>query len=339
PVANLDPVSVSGTVVSRASLHNIDYVAEKDVRVGDTVVIEKAGEIIPQVVSVELGKRAHGAERWSPPTHCPACGHAVVRAQDAAALRCPNARCSGRLKALLFYFTRRTGMDVDRLGWSLIEQLVEAKLVKDVADIFALPEQREALLALPRMGDKSCDNLLASIENAKRGRKFSQLLTGLGIPLLGSVAGAVIAEHYGNLGTLLDAPSEQIRAQLAEVHGIGPKLIDSLVGYFEDAAHRAVAEKLLALGVVAQEPEKKALVASSGPLLGMSFCVTGVLSRPREAIHDTIRAAGGEVHDRVKKGTTYLVAGDKVGDTKRKAAQKHGTQVISETELAGLLGA
>jgi DNA ligase (NAD+) len=339
PVANLDPVSVSGTVVSRASLHNIDYVAEKDVRVGDTVVIEKAGEIIPQVVSVELGKRAHGAERWSPPTHCPACGHAVVRAQDASALRCPNARCSGRLKALLFYFTRRTGMDVDRLGWSLIEQLVEAKLVKDVADIFALPERREALLALPRMGDKSCDNLLASIEHAKRGRKFSQLLTGLGIPLLGSVAGALIAEHYGNLRTLLDAPSEQIRAQLAEVHGIGPKLIDSLVGYFEDAAHRAVAEKLLALGVVAEEPEKKALVASSGPLLGRSFCVTGVLSRPREAIHDTIRAAGGAVHDRVKKGTTYLVAGDKVGDSKRKAAQKHGTQVISEAELAGLLGA
>lgn len=337
PVANLDPVSVSGTVVSRASLHNIDYVAEKDVRVGDSVVIEKAGEIIPQVVSVELEKRPKGAEPWTPPTHCPACGHAVVRAQDMAALRCPNSKCTGRLKALVFYFTRRTGMDVDRLGWSLIEQLVDAGLVRDLADIFALPSKREQLLQLPRMGDKSCDNLLASIESAKQGRKFSQLLTALGVPLLGSVAATTVAQHYRNLRALLDAPAEQVRSELSEVHGIGPKLTDSLVNYFDDAHHRAVAEKLLSLGVVAEEPEREALVVVDGPLSGQSFCVTGVLSRPRDAIHADIQKAGGEVHDRVKKGTTYLVAGDKVGDTKRKAAQKHGTKVITEQDLAALL--
>lgn len=338
PVAVLDPVTVSGSVVARASLHNIDYVADKDVRIGDSVVIEKAGEVIPQVVSVDLEKRPQHTHAWRPPTHCPACQHAVVRAPEEAALRCPNARCPGRQKALLFYFTRRSGMDVDRLGAALIEQLVDEKLVHDIADVFALRDKREALLALPRMGEKSCDNLLSSIENARRGRTFSQLLTGLGIPLLGSVAASVVAERYRNLRTLLDVPSEQLRAELAEIHGVGPKMVDSLCAYLADPRQRAVLEKLLALGVVAEEPEGAPEI-TDGPLSGMSFCVTGVLSRPREAVHDAIRAAGGEVHDRVKKGTTYLVIGDKVGDTKLKAAKKQGTQILTEPELDAMLHA
>ncbi|HEX2676962.1 MAG TPA: NAD-dependent DNA ligase LigA [Polyangiales bacterium] len=336
PVAVLDPVTVSGSVVSRASLHNQDYVAEKDVRIGDTVVIEKAGEVIPQVVSVELDKRPKGTQAWVAPTHCPACDTAAVRVAEEAALRCPNPRCPGRLRALLFYFTRRSGMDIDRLGESLIEQLVDTKLVRDVADIFALAEKRDQLLALPRMGEKSRDNLLASIEEAKRGRTFSQLLTGLGVPLLGSVAASVVAERYRNLRALLDVPIEQLRTELDEIHGIGPKMVESLCAYLTDPEQRAVLEKLLALGVVAEEPDAAPAV-TEGPLLGKSFCVTGVLSRPREAVHDAIRAAGGEIHDRVKKGTTYLVAGDKVGETKLKAAKKAGTQVLSEAELQAML--
>jgi DNA ligase (NAD+) len=337
PVAELDPVPVAGSVVARASLHNIDYVAERDIRIGDQVVIEKAGEVIPQVVSVNLEARPAGTEPWQPPTHCPACETPVVRVLDEAALRCPNPRCLGRLRALLFYFTRRTGMDIDRLGWSLIDQLVAEGLVHDVADLFALPAQRERLLALPRMGEKSCDNLLAGIEAAKRGRTFSQLLTGLGIPLLGTVAAKLVAERYRNLQSLLDTPADTLRSELADMHGIGPKIVESLSVYFESPEQRAVAQKLLALGVVAEEPQRIAAVEREGPLNGMSFCVTGVLTRPREAVHESIRAAGGEIHDRVKKGTTYLVAGEKVGDAKRKAAQKHGTQVIDEAALEAML--
>jgi DNA ligase (NAD+) len=337
PVAELDPVAVGGSVVARASLHNIDYIAERDIRIGDEVVIEKAGEVIPQVISVTLEARPAGTEPWQPPSRCPVCETKVVRAIDEAALRCPNPRCPGRLRALLFYFTRRTGMDIDRLGWALIDQLVAEALVHDVADLFALPAQRERLLALPRMGEKSCDNLLVSIEAAKRGRTFSQLLTALGIPLLGTVAAKLVAERYSNLRTLLDTPPDTLRHELAEMHGIGPKIVDSLSAYFEAPEQRAVAEKLLALGVVAEEPTRAAAVERSGPLSGMSFCVTGVLARPREVVHETIRAAGGEIHDRVKKGTTYLVAGEKVGDAKRKAAQKHGTQVIDEPELERML--
>jgi DNA ligase (NAD+) len=206
-----------------------------------------------------------------------------------------------------------------------------------VADIFALPEKREALLQLPRMGEKSCDNLLASIEGAKRGRTFSQLLTALGIPLVGTVAARQVAAHYSNLRALLDTPSDAVREALGSIHGIGPKLVESIVGYFMDPVQRQVLEKLLALGVVADEPVRKPLSAAEGPLQGMSFCVTGVLSEPREAVHAKIRAAGGDVHDRVKKDTTYLVAGDKVGEAKLKAATKQGAKIIDEAALAQLI--
>jgi DNA ligase (NAD+) len=337
PVAMLAPVTVSGSVVSRASLHNVDYVAEKDVRVGDTVVIEKAGEIIPQVVNVDLALRPDGTHPWPPPTHCPACQHAVVRVAEEAALRCPNARCPGRLKALLFYFTRRSGMNVDHLGAQLIEQLVEHRLLGDVADIFALSDRREALLALPRMGEKSCDNLITSIEHAKRGRTFAQLLTGLGIPLVGNVAAHAVADAYPNLRALLDTPNETLRETLGEIHGVGPKLVESIVAYLSDPLQRTMLEKLLTLGVVTEQPARAAVSAPEGPLRGASFCVTGVLSEARSAVHAKVRAAGGEVHDRVKAGTTYLVAGDKVGEAKLKAAAKQGAKVIDEARLALLL--
>ena len=335
PVAELDPVQLSGTVVSRASLHNLDYVADRDVRVGDTVSIEKAGEIIPQVLAVSLERRPEGAEAWVPPTRCPACGTPPVRAEDEAAMRCPNARCPGRVKAGIFYFTRRSGMDVDRLGRALIEQLVDAGLLTDVADVFALPAQRQALLALPRMADKSVDNLLAGIEQAREGRSFVQLLTGLGIPLVGAVAARAIAERYDGIAALLAASPEQVHAVLSEVHGIGPKIADSVTRYLGEPAQRATLQKLLDLGVRVES--KRAETPIDGPLLGASFCVTGTLSEPRETIHALIRSAGGEVHERVGKGTTYLVAGDKVGQSKLAAAEKRGTKVLTEAALRALI--
>jgi DNA ligase (NAD+) len=333
PVAVLDPVPLSGTVVSRASLHNIDYVAEKDVRVGDSVTIEKAGEIIPQVISVDLERRPDGTTPWIPPAVCPVCATPVLRAEDEAALRCPNPRCKGRLKAAIFHFTRRTAMDVDRLGWSLIDQLVEKGILADLGDVFALPQRRETLLELERMADKSVDNLLESVERARTSRTFAQLIFGLGIPMVGNVAAQIIAERYRELATLVSIAPEQLREELAQSRGIGPKIADSVAKFFGDEHNRSVAQKLLELRVETKPP---APVIKSGPLSGASFCVSGTLSKSREEIHAWIRAHGGEVHERVGKGTTYLVAGDKVGQTKLTAAEKRGAKVINEAQLLAM---
>lgn len=336
PVAELTPIKLSGTTVSRASLHNLDYVASKDVRVGDTVSVEKAGEIIPQVIEVNLALRPAGTEPWQPPTQCPVCGTALRRVEGEAALRCPSTSCPGRLKAAIFYFTRRSGMDIDGLGRALIEQLVDGGLLRSLADVFALPRQRTELLELERMAERSVDNLLTSIERARSTRSFDRLLTGLGIPLVGSVAARLIAERYGNLRELLARDPAAIDAELAQIGGIGPKIASSVAAYVADPEQRRMLEQLLALGV---EAETEVAARVEGPLSGQSFCVTGVLSQPREEVHAQIRAQGGEVHTSVKKGTTYLVAGDKVGKAKLEAAEKKGAQVIDEERLRALLEA
>lgn len=335
PVVDLDEVLLAGTMVARASLHNLDYVAIKDVRVGDTVLIEKAGEIIPQVVSVDLDVRPSDTVPWAPPQSCPVCATPVKREEGVAALRCPNVACAGRRKASIFYFTRRSAMDIDRLGWALVEQLVDGGLVGDVAELFELPQRRAALLELERMGPKSVDNVLAAVEVARAGRTLARLLTGLGIPLVGEVAARAVAERYGTLRGLLDTPPDDVRAQLAELHGIGEKIAESVAAWLEEPANRDVCERLLALGVRAEQPPPAA--PREGPLTGSSFCVTGVLSRPREQVHESIRAAGGEIHDSVKKGTTYLVAGEKVGASKLDTARKRGTRVLDEAQLLVLL--
>jgi len=335
PVANLDPVQLAGTTVSRASLHNLDLIADKDVREGDMVIIQKAGEIIPQVLSVDLAERPPDAEPWQPPEVCPVCEESVVRAEGEAALRCVNARCRGRLTAGLWYFTRRGAMDIDGLGKSLVDQLVDAELVADLADIFALPQQREGLLGLERIGEKTADRLIEAIEDARVGRPFSRLLTGLGIPLVGSVAARLIAEQYGHLRTLLETPEESILEELAAIHGIGEKIAQSVADFIGDPDQRAMLEKMLEFGVKAEEPRREKVVG--GPLEGLSFCVTGSFDRKRAAIHAEIEAHGGEVHKSVKKGTTYLLAGERVGKTKLEAAQKKGARVLDEDEYQRLL--
>ncbi|MFT3923050.1 MAG: NAD-dependent DNA ligase LigA [Myxococcales bacterium] len=334
PVAELEPVPLSGTVVSRASLHNLDYIASRDVRVGDTVSVEKAGEIIPQVIGVNLALRPEHTERWSAPTHCPACGTPVRRIEGEAALRCPNPSCPGRLKAAVFHFTRRSAMDVDGLGESLIEQLVDTRLIADLADIFALPSRRDELLKLDRMAKKSADNLLASIERARTGRGFDRLLSGLGIPLVGSVVARVLAEKYGDLSHLLERAPEALQQDLSDISGVGPKIAESVANFLVSPEQRNTLQKLVDLGVSTQTLRRERV---SGPLSGLSFCVTGTLSRPREEIHAQIEALGGETHTSVKKGTTYLVVGDKVGQTKLDAAKKKGAQIIDQAGLEALL--
>ncbi len=333
PVALLEPAGLGGTVVSRASLHNVDWVRERDVRVGDRVSIEKAGEIIPQVVAVHAELRDGSEKSWTMPDACPDCGTGVVRGDGEAATRCPNRRCPAQVKAAVHHFTRRKGMDVDHLGHYLVGALVDQGIVEDAADLYRLT--RDQLVAIDRMAEKSADNVLASIEASRRGRTFARLLTALGLPLVGEVAAKAVADRYGDARALLDADPDRVGTDLEEIHGVGPKIAESVAAWVRDPDSRSLVERLLAAGVVAVQP--KIEVAAAGPLSGQSVCVTGVLSRRREDIHADIRAAGGDVHDTVKKGTVYLLAGEKVGKSKLDAAKKHGTKVIDERALDSLL--
>jgi DNA ligase (NAD+) len=240
--------------------------------------------------------------------------------------------CPEQVKQRIFYFARRFAMDIDHLGTALVDQLVEKGIVKDVTDLYSLSAERIAKLA--RMGDKSAQNVYASIERS-RERTLDRLLVGLGIPQVGQVAARQLAEEMGTLERLLDYTPDQLREHVGAIHGFGPKMADSVVGFLEDPVQRALMGKLVELGV--GRPQPRELVAAEGPLKGLSFCVTGVLSRKREDVHADIRAAGGEVHDSVKKTTSYLVAGDKTGKSKLDQARKYGTKVVTEAELYALL--
>jgi DNA ligase (NAD+) len=341
PVASLDPVQLAGTTVSRASLHNADMIEALDVRVGDWAVIEKAGEIIPQVVEIDAAAREGDPPKFRMPTACPACGTAVARElRDpekpelgfGAATRCPNRACPEQVKQRVFYFARRFAMDIDHLGTALVEQLVDRGFVRDVADLYTLEEP--GIAALGRMGEKSAHNVYASIQRSKE-RTLDRLLCGLGIPQVGQVAARQLAEELGTLGALLAASPEEVRERVDAIHGFGPKMVESVVAFASDDVQRTLMQKLVDRGV--GRPQPKAEVAADGPLTGMSFCVTGVLSKKRESVHADIRAAGGEVHDGVKKNTTHLVAGDKTGKSKLEQAKKFGTKVVDEAGLYALI--
>jgi DNA ligase (NAD+) len=341
PVASLEPVELAGTVVSRASLHNAGMIETLDVRIGDHVFIEKAGEVIPQVVGVDAGARAGHERVFEMPARCPSCHTRVVRElRDAtrpelgvaAATRCPNRECPEQVKQRIFYFARRFAMDIDHLGSALVEQLVDRGIVRDVADLYSLtPEQ---ITELERMGDKSARNVQASIR-ASKSRTLDRLLCGLGIPQIGQVAARQLAEEAGTLAQMLSWTPERARERVGSIRGFGPKMVESVVAFLQDPEQRGLMTKLAALGV--GSPQPRAEVAHEGPLKGMSFCVTGVLSRKREEVCNDVRAAGGEVHDSVKKTTTYLVAGEKTGKSKLEQAKKLGTKVISEDDLRELL--
>jgi DNA ligase (NAD+) len=332
PVANLEPVQLAGTVVSRASLHNADIVETLGIRQGDRVVIEKAGEIIPQVVSVDVAARVAETPPFAMPELCPCCQTPVQREAGQVAVFCPNPRCPARMKAALLHFSRRFAMDIDNVGEALIAQLVDGQMVSDVADLYDLDVPR--IEALERMAKKSAENVVNSIQGS-RERTLDRLLTGLGIDHIGQVAARQLAEAARDLPTLLSWDAASAEANLAAISGFGPKMVEAVVKFLFAPESRALLEKLVARGV--SRPQPIAASKAEGPLLGQSFCVTGVLSKKREDVHQDIRNAGGEVHDKVKKGTTYLVAGEKVGKAKLDGARKFGARVIDEAGLSALI--
>ncbi len=328
PVADLEPVELAGTTVSHASLHNAQEIARKDVRIGDHVVIEKAGEIIPQIVEVDKSARTGKERKFVMPLQCPTCGGPVGKIEgEEVAQRCLNGlSCPAQLKESIRYFTTRKAMNIERIGPSLVDQLVDQGLVKDVSDLFTL--KKEELASLERMADKSAQNVIDAIIEAKRNATLPRLLTALGIPQIGEVAAQVLADHAKSLHYLVESSPEKLREELDQIHGIGPKMAEAVSNFFASLRNRKVIQKLAELGI-----NPKIVKTKSGPIAGMSFCITGTLSKSRDDVKADIIRAGGKWVPSVTKGTSYLVTGEDVGESKLSAAKKNSVKIISEKEL------
>ncbi len=326
PVANLTPVELAGTTVKRASLHNFDELDRLGVRCGDTVVIEKAGEIIPQVVEVKMELRPPGTAPFEIPGECPVCRSDVAKDENGVYIRCQNPDCAGRLKERLRYFAGRGQMDIEHLGPALIEQLVDAELVKDFSDIYTLDKAQ--LTGLERMADKSAANVIAAID-ASRTRPLWRLVTALGIRHIGSQSAQILAEHFGSLQALMDADEQT----LAEIDQIGPTMAKSICEYFQDTEHSAVVDRLLAAGV---EPESPT-VQRSDKLAGKTIVVTGTLDNfTRQQIQQAIRHAGAKASSSVSKKTDYVLAGENAGSKLQKALDL-GVEVIDEAKFLSMM--
>ncbi len=332
PVARLAAVRLAGTRVSQASLHNEDVIRERDIRIGDLVEVQKAGEIIPQVVRPMIEHRTGVQEPFKMPTSCPSCGSSVVRLEGEAATRCVSRTCPARVKASIRHFTLRGAMDIEGLGVKLIEQLTAKKMVLDVADLFTL--RKEDLLGLDRMGEKSADNLLSAIDEARTQRAMWRIINGLGIPGVGAVVAKLMTCCVSDPGDLLERDPAVLMDDLSRQHGIGPMIATSVRQWLEDQDNRDVVAKLVTAGVCPLTE----VASVRGPLSGSSFCITGTLSRPRARVQERIRAAGGEVHSSVKKDTTFLVAGENVGHRKLEKVRSTATRVIDEAELERMMG-
>ena len=328
PTAILEPVRVAGTTVSRASLHNEDLIHERDIRIGDSVVVKKAGDIIPEVVKSILDRRPKDAETYHMPTHCPSCDHELVRIEGEVALRCINPKCQAQLIEGLIHFVSRQAMNIDGLGTKIIQQLYENELIKDVADIFYLKE--EDLLPLERMGSKKVENLLAAIEKAK-DNSLEHLLFGLGIRHLGVKASQVLAEKYETMDRLLDVTEEELVA----IHDIGDKLAQSVVTYLENEDIRALIQKLKDKNVnMNYKGIKTSEIEGHPEFNGKTIVLTGKLEQmTRSEATQWLEMQGAKVTNSVTKSTDIVIAGADAG-SKLAKAEKFGKEIWTEDEFA-----
>ncbi len=328
PFAMLEPVEIGGAMVKLATLHNEELVHTKDLRIGDWVQVKRAGEVIPQVIGPVAERRTGSEKRWRMPTKCPVCGTPVERDEEEVAVYCPNVACPGRQLEGLVHFASRGAMDIRGLSYSRIQQLIDAGMVHDVADIFALDV--EQLVTLERFAEKSAENLVAAIEESK-SRPLSRLVNGLGIRHVGEGAAQLLARHFGTMDALSQATEEEI----LEVRGIGEIIAHSAVAYFRNASTRRLLEKLRRHGVNMEEPRARAAGRS---LAGATVVITGTLpTLSRKDATDLVEANGGHVVGSVSKKTTFVVVGDDAG-SKLEKARELGIETIDERELLKRVG-
>jgi DNA ligase (NAD+) len=332
PTALLKPVSLAGTTVKRASLHNEDIIREKGLLIGDHVVVKKAGDIIPEIVAVLPERRTGDEVPFAMPTHCPECGSDLVRLEEEVALRCINPMCPAQIREGIIHFVSRTAMNIDGLGEKVVAQLFNDGIIHSVADLYYLHQQRDVLLGMERMGEKSVDNLLAAIEASKQN-SLERILFGLGIRLVGAKAARVLAEHFGHMDAIMQANEED----LTQIDEIGPKMAASLVNYFRQPQAEAVIERLKAAGV---NMEYKGIRIESGadlPFAGKTIVLTGTLAQmSRQEAEEAIARLGGKVTGSVSKKTDLVIAGEKAG-SKLEKAEKLGVAVMDEAGFLQVL--
>lgn len=328
PVARLEPVSVAGVTVTNATLHNADEICRKDIRVGDTVIVRRAGDVIPQVVRVLPERRPADAEVFHMPDRCPECGSEVIRDEDEATIRCSGGLfCPAQRKEAIKHFASRRAMDIEGLGDKLVEQLVDRDWIQTPADLYGL--KRAALAGMERMGDKSAENLIQALEQSKL-TTLARFLFSLGIREVGEATAQSLARQYGNLERLKQAETEA----LLEVPDVGPIVADHIVTFFRQEHNRDVIQALLDAGVnwaPVELPDE-----SAQPLAGKTIVLTGALSRPRAQIKEELQTLGAKVAGSVSKKTDFLVAGEEAG-SKLTKAEKLGVTVLDDAGLADLL--
>ncbi|MGH8016065.1 MAG: NAD-dependent DNA ligase LigA, partial [Candidatus Zixiibacteriota bacterium] len=326
PIAKLKPVHVSGVTVSNASLHNEDEIKTLDVRAGDTVVVRRAGEVIPEVVDVVYEKRPKNTKPVKFPVKCPSCGEPVVRPEGEAAHRCLNFSCPAQVEGRLIHFASKGCFDIEGLGEKLARQLIRKGLVKNPADIFFL--KKAQLLPLELFGDKKADNLLAAIDKARQA-DLPRIIAALGIIGVGETASKILAEEFEDFDKLMNASHDDLVA----VSGIGPVIADNIVRFFKDKAHRLMIEKMIKGGVKFQSFKKRTV---SSKLKGKSFVISGTLSKPRPYYQKLVEDNGGKVSGSVSAKTDYLLCGADPG-SKLDNAKKLGVAVIDEEAFLRLL--
>jgi len=329
PTAILEPVRLAGSTVSRATLHNEDYIEQKDIRIGDTVVIHKAGEVIPEVISVVTAKRTGTEHPFIMPQACPECGSPAVRQQEEVARKCTNPACPALTREGLIHFVSRDAMNIDGLGPAVLTSLLAAGLIRDVADLYSLNE--EQLLKLERMGPKSARNLIKAIADSKQAG-LARLLFGLGIRYVGVKAAGILARHFGDMNALKAASLEE----LIQLEEIGAKIAESVVVYFSQAENLALIDRLQAAGV--RMTEDKPVMTGKQPFSGQTFVLTGTLTEmSRSEAAALIESLGGKVAGSVSKKTTYVVAGAEAG-SKLAKAQQLGVTILDEAAFKKLCG-
>ena len=327
PNAKLTPVRLAGTTVSRATLHNIDNIREKDIRIGDRVIVRKAGDIIPEVVRSLPDKRSGSETVFEMPKVCPQCGSATVRLEGEAAVRCSSAACPAQQMRRIIHFASKGAMDIDGLGPAVIGQLLERGLIHDVADLYQL--QREEIVNLDKMGEKSADNLLRALEQSKENG-LSKVLFGLGIPLIGQRAAKLLAENFGSIEALSGASIEQI----SQVQDIGEKSAQSLKEFLEEEKNQQVIGRLQAAGVRMEEEMRE---RADSRFAGLTFVITGTLEHyKRDEVKEIIENFGGKVAGSVSKKTSYVLAGSEAG-SKLEKAKKLDVEIIDEKAFEEML--